>query len=105
MKRFRIVFGLVLAAGAASAQQYTISTIAGVGTAQGFYGDTSAAVYALLDFPFKVTVDSKGNFYIADYHSYVVREVSGGIIDTIAGNLTPGFQGDNGPGDQAEIRS
>jgi uncharacterized protein (TIGR03437 family) len=104
MKRFRIVFGLLLAAGAASAQQYTISTVAGIGTAQGFYGDTAAAVYALLDFPFKVAVDSKGNFYIADYYSYVVREVSGGIIDTIAGNLTPGFQGDNGPGDQAEIR-
>jgi uncharacterized protein (TIGR03437 family) len=32
-----------------------------------------------------------------------VREVSGGTINTIAGNLIAGFQGDAGPGDQAEI--
>ena len=104
MKRFHIVFGLLLAACAASAQQYTISTVAGIGTAQGYYGDTGPAVQALLDFPFKVAVDSKGNFYIVDYYSFIVREVSGGTINTIAGNLTPGFQGDAGPGDQAELR-
>ncbi|MGA2716202.1 MAG: hypothetical protein ABSG41_24145 [Bryobacteraceae bacterium] len=104
MKSAHIVFGLLLAAGAASAQQYTISTVAGIGTAQGYYGDTGAATAALLDFPFKVAVDSKGNFYIADYYSFIVREVSGGVINTIAGDLTPGFQGDNGPGNQAQIR-
>jgi uncharacterized protein (TIGR03437 family) len=104
MKSIHIVFGLMLAAGAASAQQYTISTVAGVLGAQGWYGDTGPAVYALLDFPFKVAVDSKGNFFIADYRSFIVREVSGGTINTIAGNLTQGFQGDSGPGDQAELQ-
>lgn len=104
MKSFPIVFGLLMAAGAATAQQYTISTVAGVGMAQGYYGDTGPAIQALLDFPFKVAVDSKDNFYIADYYSFIVREVSGGTINTIAGNLTPGYQGDNGPGDQAELR-
>ena len=104
MKSFHIVFGLLLAASAASAQQYTISTVAGIGTAQGYLGDTGPATNALLDFPFKVALDSKGNFYIADYYSFLVRKVSGGIITDIAGDLTPGFQGDNGPGNQAEIK-
>ena len=38
MKSLQIVFGLTLAAGAASAQQYTISTIAGLHNVQGWYG-------------------------------------------------------------------
>ena len=103
MKSTQIVFGLLLAAGAATAQQYTISTVAGIGTVQGYYGDGGPAPQAVLDFPFKVTVDSKGNFYLADYYTYVVREVSAGIINTVAGDATPGFQGDGGPGVQAEI--
>jgi uncharacterized protein (TIGR03437 family) len=103
MKSIQIVFGLLLAAGAATAQQYTISTVAGIGTVQGYFGDTGPANQAQLDFPFKVAVDSKGNLYLADYYTYVVREVSAGIINTIAGDATPGFEGDNGPGIQAEI--
>ena len=71
---------------------------------QGYYGDAGSAYWPLLDFPFRIAVDSKGNLYIADYYSFLVREVSGGTINTIAGNLTPGFQGDAGPGDQAELR-
>lgn len=101
MKSSQIVFGLLLAAGAATAQQYTISTIAGIGQVQGYYGDGGPAVTAQLDFPFRVAVDSKGNFYIADYLTQVIREVSGGVIGTIAGTGTYGFQGDNGPGIQA----
>jgi uncharacterized protein (TIGR03437 family) len=103
MKSLQIVSGLLLAACAATAQQYTISTIAGIGTVQGYYGDTGPATSAQLDFPFRVAVDSKGNFYIADYLTNVVREVSGGIITTIAGTGSFGFQGDNGPGIQAFI--
>src|SRR3984885_14393462 len=103
MKRTQIVFGLLLAAGAATAQQYPISTVAGIGTVEGYYGDLGPATQAPLDFPFKVAVDSKGNFFIADYYTYVVREVSAGTIATVAGDATPGFQGDGGPGIQAEI--
>jgi uncharacterized protein (TIGR03437 family) len=103
MKNTQIVLGLLLAAGAATAQQYTISTVAGIGTVQGYYGNFGPATQATLDFPFKVSVDSKGDLFIADYYTYVVRQVVGGMIDTIAGDSTPGFQGDNGPGTQAEI--
>jgi uncharacterized protein (TIGR03437 family) len=101
MKSLQIVLGLVLAAGAATAQQYTISTIAGIGGVQGWFGDTGPATSAQLDFPNRIAVDSKGNYYFVDYLTYVVREVSGGIINTIGGTGTPGFQGDNGPGFQA----
>jgi uncharacterized protein (TIGR03437 family) len=103
MKSFQIVLGLLLAAGAATAQQYNISTIAGVGTVPGWFGDTGAATSAQLDFPLRITVDSKGNYYFADYYTYIVREVSGGTINTIAGDGTPGFVGDKGPAIQAEL--
>jgi len=103
MKSTQIVLGLLLAAAAATAQQYTISTVAGIGTVESYYGNLGPATQAPLDFPFKVAVDSSGNFYIADYYTYVVREVSAGIINTIAGDSTPGFQGDGGLATVAEI--
>jgi uncharacterized protein (TIGR03437 family) len=103
MKSIQIVFGLLLAAGAATAQQYTISTVAGIGTVQGYYGVPGPATQNPLDFPFKVAIDSKGNLFIADYYTYIVREVTAGTINTIAGNTNPGFAGDDGPGFQAQI--
>jgi uncharacterized protein (TIGR03437 family) len=105
MKSLPIIFGLMLAAGAASAQQYTISTVAGIGTVQGYYGDTGPATSAQLDFPLRVAVDSKGNIYIVDFLTQVIREVtaSTGVITTIAGTGAYGFAGDNGPGTQAQI--
>jgi uncharacterized protein (TIGR03437 family) len=117
MKSLKIVLGLLMAVGASTAQQYNISTIAGVGLIRGYSGDTGPATSAYLDFPLRVTVDSKGNFYFADYYTYVIREVSGGTINTVVGipvtintstdtdqtQPTFGFQGDKGPATQAEI--
>jgi uncharacterized protein (TIGR03437 family) len=106
MKSFQIVLGLLLAAGATNAQQYSISTIAGIGQVQGYFGDTGPATSAQLDFPLRVTVDSKGNFYLADYYTYVVREVSGGTINTVVGIPTGplfGFLGDGGPAIEGQI--
>lgn len=109
MKNFKIVAWLLSAflfgAGAATAQQYTISTIAGLPLVQGWAGDGAAATGAQLDFPLRVAVDSKGNYYIADYLTNVVREVTAadGNINTIAGSGTFGFQGDGDPAIQAFI--
>jgi uncharacterized protein (TIGR03437 family) len=106
MKSLQIVLGLLLAAGAATAQQYSISTVAGVGTVQGYAGDAGPATSAILDFPFRITLDSKGNFYFADFYTYVIRDVVGGTINTIVGQpATPtfGFMGDGGPALQADI--
>jgi uncharacterized protein (TIGR03437 family) len=104
MKSHHIVLGLLLAAGAATAQQYTISTIAGIGGVQGYLGDGGSPLLAELDFPYRVAVDSKGNYYFADYLTHVIRQVTAaGVISTIAGPGSFGFQGDGGPGIQAII--
>ena len=106
MNRSPKLFTLLLATGlAAFAQQYTISTVAGIGGVLGYDGDGAAAISAQLVRPFRVAVDSKGNIYIADYYSYRVRMVtaSNGTINTIAGNGVPGYSGDNEAGASASI--
>ena len=106
MNRSPKLCALLLATGiAAFAQQYTISTVAGIGGVLGFNGDGGAASSAQLARPFRVAVDSKGNIYIADYYSYRVRMVtaSNGNINTIAGNGNPGYSGDNDAGSSASI--
>lgn len=104
MKSLKIVFGLLLAAGAVTAQQYNISTIAGIGTVEGWYGDGFAATSAELGFPLRVALDSQGNYFIVDFQTWVVREVTAkGIISTIAGTGTAGFTGDGDLGTLAKI--
>jgi uncharacterized protein (TIGR03437 family) len=71
-------------------QQYTISTYAGTGSA-GYSGDGAGAAAAQLNLPLGIAFDSSGNMYIADSFNYRVREISGGVISTVAGNGTPGF--------------
>jgi uncharacterized protein (TIGR03437 family) len=92
MKRIQIALVLTqataLIAIPAFAQQYNISTAAGTPGSQGFFGDGAVATGSELDVPTSVTVDSKGNLYIVDLLTYVIREVAGGIINTIAGNGT-----------------
>jgi hypothetical protein len=83
--------------------QGEIATFAG-GTNEGFTGDNSAATSALLDFPQGITADSAGNIYIADMGNHRIREVSGGIIDTVVGGGTHGL-GDGGPATAATLQS
>ncbi|MGP8214097.1 MAG: gliding motility-associated C-terminal domain-containing protein [Bacteroidia bacterium] len=81
----------------------TISTVAGDGTA-GFSGDGSAATAAKLNYPEGITVDGKGNLYIADSLNERIREVNtSGIINTIAGNGTAGYNADGIPATTAEL--
>ncbi len=87
-----------------------ISTVAGTGT-YGFSGDGGPATSAELATPWGVAVDTNGNIYIADYQNNVVREVSNGVITTVAGYYTTpacasnwtGFQGDGGPATCAQL--
>jgi uncharacterized protein (TIGR03437 family) len=80
-----------------------ITTVAGNGTA-GFNGDDVPATSAQL-VPAAVAVDSAGNLYVADNYNSRIREISNGIITTVAGNGTPGFSGDNGPATNAQLWS
>jgi uncharacterized protein (TIGR03437 family) len=50
-----------------------------------------------------LAVDSAGNLFIAEFHNQRIREVSAGVISTVAGNGTQGFSGDNGPATSAQF--
>jgi sugar lactone lactonase YvrE len=79
-----------------------ITTIAGNGTG-GYSGDVGLAASAQLNGPTGVAVDANGNLYIADAGNNVIREVSNGIITTLAGNGKAGYSGDNGPAASAQL--
>src|SRR5580698_6392491 len=78
-----------------------ITTVAGIGT-QGISGDNGLATGAQLGTPLDVAVDSLGNLYIADSGNARIREVSNGVITTVAGN-TDGPNGDDGPAASAQL--
>ena len=67
-----------------------ITTVAGTPTVSGYSGDGGLATSAKLSNPQSVALDSAGNLYIADTANFVIREVSGGNISTVAGNNTSG---------------
>jgi sugar lactone lactonase YvrE len=73
----------------------TIITIAGTGVA-GFSGDGAIATSAMLNLPTAIAVDSIGNLYIADTNNNRIREISLGIITTVAGNGEQTYSGDGG---------
>jgi hypothetical protein len=82
-----------------------INTIAGDYEAgPGYSGDGNAATSAQLDQPEGVAVNSAGTeLYIADAGSEVVREVSSGIINTVAGDNTYGYSGDGSQASDAAL--
>jgi hypothetical protein len=91
-----------------------IYTIAGDGLC-GYAGDGGQAVSAELYVPYQVAVDQTGNVIVADTFDNRIRVVAAttgvfygqsmtvGHIYTIAGDGTPGYQGDGGPATAAEI--
>jgi uncharacterized protein (TIGR03437 family) len=75
-----------------------INSVVGNGTA-GYSGDGAVGTAAELNSPLGVTVDSAGNFYIADSVNDVIRKVTpSDQISTVAGNqgLGGGYSGDTG---------
>lgn len=85
-----------------------ITTIAGSGTPDidGFSGDGGLATFARLSRVSAVAVDSIGRVFIADTQNHRIRMINtNGIIITIVGTGNSGFNGDGGPGTQAEINS
>ena len=79
-----------------------ITTFAGNGTA-GYSGDNGLATSATLSSPTGIAVDASGNVYFADTNTGHIREVSNGIITTVAGNGIAGYGGDNGPATSAGL--
>ncbi len=80
-----------------------ITTVAGTGTA-GFNGDGIPATRANLNNPKGVAVDPDGSLYIADAGNHRIRRVgTNGIIVTVAGTGTLGFNGDGILATQARL--
>jgi uncharacterized protein (TIGR03437 family) len=73
-----------------------ITTFAGNNT-YAYGGDGNSATNAELFQPVGVAVDSAGNVYIADTYNSRIRKVSNGIITTVAGDGTSGYNGDGNP--------
>jgi uncharacterized protein (TIGR03437 family) len=80
----------------------TISTVAGNGDA-GYQGDGGVATAAMVSGPSGLAVDRGGDLFIADSGNNRIREVTAGIMSTVAGNGTYGFTGANGPPTSATL--
>jgi NHL repeat len=81
-----------------------VTVVAGMEFNCGYNADGIRATNALLNAPFGVAVDSKGNLYIGDTANNRVRLVNAnGVIFTIAGDGNCGFSGDGGPSTSAEL--
>jgi hypothetical protein len=81
-----------------------VAVVAGTGV-KGHQGDGGPAAQALLYAPHEVRFDSKGDMLIAERDAHVIRHVAmrSGVISTIAGTGVPGFSGDGGPADKAQL--
>ena len=81
-----------------------INVIAGTG-AKGHAGDGGPAKAALLSAPHEVRFDSKGNMFVAERDSHVVRHIDmkTQVITTAAGTGVAGYSGEGGPATQAQL--
>ncbi len=107
MNKISFVCGLLIASGSLFAQQYTVSTIAGVGASPGWSGDGGAATSAQMSTPIRALVDGAGNVYVTDLGNSSIRFVSAstGVMNSITGAGLPGFSGDGGGAIGAHLSS
>jgi sugar lactone lactonase YvrE len=82
----------------ASAQQYSISTVAGGAPP----ATPAAAATTSIGMPRRVTSDSGGNIYFTAGDA-VYKMTSGGTLTVVAGNSRAGFSGDGGPAVNAQL--
>src|SRR5690349_22687509 len=81
-----------------------ISVVAGNGT-KGYSGDGGPAVSAMLEQPYEILFDKGGNTFFVEMKNHVVRRVDAKtkVITTVAGTGKPGFSGDGGPANKAQL--
>lgn len=83
----------------------TIHTVVGSGQT-GYTGNGGPAREATLNQPHEIRFDRAGNLFIADMRNHAIRRVDARtqVITTIAGTGRPGYSGDGGPADRAELK-
>ena len=82
---------------------YTITTIAGNGTA-GYAGDAGAATSAQLNNPYSIFVDKSGVIWVADQANSRIRKIgTDGNISLVAGVGTNGSAGDDAAATAAQL--
>jgi hypothetical protein len=73
-----------------------VYTVAGTGGSAGNSGDGGPSTSATLQYAYGISVDGSDNMFIPSYSYLVVREAAlGGNINTVAGNGTTNFTGNN----------
>jgi uncharacterized protein (TIGR03437 family) len=107
MKKLPFACGLLIASGSLFAQQqYTITTIAGMGGSPGWSGDQGPALSAQFNDPIRVALDSSGDIFVTDHGNSSIREIySNGTINSVTGNGSPGYSGDGGTAVGAQLSS
>src|SRR5690349_12476157 len=88
---------------AAWSQQYTVTTLAGNGTA-GFLDGTDPTA-AQFNNPNAIAIDSKGVLYIVDSTNQRIRTISGTTVATIAGTGSIGSSGNGSAATSATFNS
>jgi streptogramin lyase len=83
----------------------TIHTMAG-NSKRGYSGDGGPALQASFNLPHEIRFDKAGNYFIADMTNHAVRRVDAktGIITTFVGTGKPGYSGDGGPANKAQLK-
>ena len=83
----------------------TIHAMAG-SSKKGYSGDGGPALEATFNLPHEIRFDKEGNYYIADMTNHAIRRVDAktGIITTFAGTGQPGYSGDGGPANKAQLK-
>ncbi|HZL25197.1 MAG TPA: hypothetical protein VFC39_01560 [Acidobacteriaceae bacterium] len=83
-----------------------ISTVAGTGTA-GYSGDENTPAAATLSGPTQLAWAQTGVLYVADTGNSAIRAIAPkeSLIATVAGSANPGFDGDGGPGQGAQLQN
>jgi len=92
----------VIAFGTVTVNPGEIETIAGFpppSAQSGYDGDNKPALYSLLDSPTHLLVDGSGHVYFCDERNHRIRTLNAttGLIDTVAGTGTLGYNGDGLP--------
>ncbi|MDR3698279.1 MAG: hypothetical protein P4L56_01510 [Candidatus Sulfopaludibacter sp.] len=73
----------------------TITTIAGTG-GFGYSGDNGPATSAFLNFPSQISIDSKGNIYVADTNNNVIRLLTPSSPSGGGGGVLPAIRATQG---------